>query len=535
MGQRELRNKKMNTNIKSMLSQLLMILLLLPLTLYAQSGDEEELLMPEQAFPAKITAVDGESISLQWNVADKYYLYRSKFRFTEENDNIELGDPETPPGKVKKDEFFGEVEIYRGTVDVKVPYTITGKAPASFTLTAISQGCADLGVCYPPHKQNLEIKLPIAQASTISVPNPIAALSNLGKSLGITQSSDDEFLEPDQAFQLVVTTNENNEIKLDFTAADKYYLYRDKIKANVVDHPENIKLGALELPKGKVKQDEYFGDVSVFYGRVVGNVPVTNTNKEPRPFKLQVQYQGCADAGLCYPPIKKTFELTALPTAAAATVETGKPSAENTSVSAPVEASQSAPAVSAPPATSADEPVTEQDQLAAFLLENPLWLSALLFFGLGLLRVIAFLEDFLEYAARTVRVTHVDVGTRQVELGADLIGTVEQAFTGILFVLACGEVVQVELQAVREFSEIFLAGLVIDIQRLPATGGFGTGFVQSGQVHVKVNTRVGGAGGGAGLVERIIRHHLGAHERDLLPLRIILVDQVTERLGMGVE
>ena len=375
----------MNTNIKTRFSQLLLILLLLPFNLHAQSGDEEELLMPEQAFPAKVTNVDADSISLQWNVADKYYLYRSKFRFLEENDSIQLGEAVTPPGKVKQDEFFGEVEIYRGTVDVKLPYTVTGTVPSSFTLTAISQGCADLGVCYPPHKQNLEIKLPIAQASTIAIPNPIAALSNLGKSLGINQSSDDEFLEPDQAFQLVVTSNDNNEIKLDFTAADEYYLYRDKIQVSLVDHPENIKLGTLELPKGKVKHDEYFGDVSVFYGRVVGNVAVTNTNKEPRPFKLLVQYQGCADAGLCYPPIKKTFELNALPTAAAASAEPSKPASSEPASSTPAPASQAATPATAGPATSVDEPVSEQDQLAAFLLENPLWLSALLFFGLGLL------------------------------------------------------------------------------------------------------------------------------------------------------
>ncbi len=374
----------MKLNIKNFSVLLILASLLLPFGLFAQAQDEEELLMPEQAFPAKVINVDADAITLQWQIADKYYLYRSKFRFLEENDSIELGEPELPPGKIKKDEFFGEVETYRGTVDVRLPYTASGNVPASFTLTAISQGCADLGVCYPPHKQNLEIELPIAQASTISIPNPIAALSNLGKSLGIKSGADDEFLEPDQAFQLLVTNNQENQIKLDFTTADKYYLYRDKIQVSLVDHPENIKLGALELPKGKVKHDEYFGEVSVFYGRVVGNVPVTNTNKEPRPFKLLVQYQGCADAGLCYPPIKKTFELNALPTAAAATTM-AQPTATKPATADKTQAMQAATAPASTSVTAAEEPVSEQDELAAFLLDNPLWLSALLFFGLGLL------------------------------------------------------------------------------------------------------------------------------------------------------
>lgn len=359
--------------------------LLLPGLAFAQA-DDEELLMPDDAFPVELVSVDDELITLRWSVADKYYLYRSKFRFLEEQEAIELGDPLLPPGKIKNDEFFGEVETYRGQVTVQVPYTVSGNAPSSFTMTAISQGCADLGVCYLPHKQNLEIKLPIAKAATISVPNPIAALSNFGKSLGLGGSNDDDFLDPDQAFQLVPTVGEDGTVRLDFTAAEGYYLYRDKIKASIEGHPENISLGEVVLPKGKLKRDEYFGDVNVYYGNVRVYAPVTNKNDETRSFTLKVQYQGCADAGLCYPPINKTFELSVKPTPvkAVAANEPAEPKIIKPDETAEAKVTEAATTTGAA-APEDGEPLPEQDKLAKFLLENPLWLSALMFFGLGLL------------------------------------------------------------------------------------------------------------------------------------------------------
>ena len=365
---------------------LLIACLLLPGYLFAQFEDEEELLRPEQAFPAEIVSIDDEYISLKWRIADKYYLYRSKFRFMEEQDAIELGEPVLPPGKIKKDEFFGEIETYRGDVTIKLPYTVSPGAPADFTLTAISQGCADLGVCYPPHKQNLQVKIPLASASTLTIPNPLAVLSSLGKSLGLGGSSDDDFLEPDQAFQLVATSGEDGMVRLDFTAAEDYYLYRDKIKIAIADHPENIKLGKVEMPLGKVKHDEYFGDVSVYYNSARVVVPVINTNNETRPFKLLVEYQGCADAGLCYPPAKKSFDLNAIPTAAAAPKPKPKPvQTAATKIDQPVATQTKNIAPSGGnQAVEGQEEIAEQDKLAKVLLEQPLWFSAAVFFLIGI-------------------------------------------------------------------------------------------------------------------------------------------------------
>jgi thiol:disulfide interchange protein DsbD len=68
-----------------------------------------------------------------------------------------------PPGKVKDDEFFGRVETYRNQLVVKLP--LDAAAPSrSVTVSAESQGCADIGVCYPPQLQKVTLTLPGAGA-----------------------------------------------------------------------------------------------------------------------------------------------------------------------------------------------------------------------------------------------------------------------------------------------------------------------------------------------------------------------------------
>ena len=302
----------MNRIYKILLRGLLGISLLLPG--YALATDEEELLTPEQAFPAEIVAVDDKTISIRWHVADKYYLYRTKFRFMQEQQGIELGEPVFPPGKIKQDEFFGEIETYRGDVTVALPYSTSANAPSNFKLTTISQGCADLGVCYPPHKQSLQVQLPTATASPI--PDPLAVLSKLSQSFGLGSAAEDNFLEVEQAFQLEVSNKQGGQIKLDFTAAEGYYLYQNKIKIAIAGQPANPSLGEPVFPEGTLKHDEYFGDVSVYYEGAIINVPLINKDKQAQPLQLLVQYQGCADAGLCYPPVNQSFALSAPPTSA---------------------------------------------------------------------------------------------------------------------------------------------------------------------------------------------------------------------------
>ncbi|HHC72338.1 MAG TPA: hypothetical protein ENK54_05510, partial [Thiotrichales bacterium] len=116
---------------------------------------EEPLLKPDQAFGISSRTEDS-NIVVRWEIADGYYLYRSKFRFDTNDPRVTLGIPDLPPGEIKKDPFFGEIEIYRNSVEVTIPVHYNGnERPELIELNVRSQGCADIGICFPPHTQTL--------------------------------------------------------------------------------------------------------------------------------------------------------------------------------------------------------------------------------------------------------------------------------------------------------------------------------------------------------------------------------------------
>ncbi|MBI2295323.1 MAG: protein-disulfide reductase DsbD [Betaproteobacteria bacterium] len=122
-------------------------------------GAEPDLLEPEKAFQFAARLKDARSIEVGYRIAPGYYLYRDKFRFSVAPEGVKLGVPQLPPGKIRRDEFFGESETYRGAVRIVVPFELDGATVAALTLTAISQGCADVGVCYTPQEQKAELRL----------------------------------------------------------------------------------------------------------------------------------------------------------------------------------------------------------------------------------------------------------------------------------------------------------------------------------------------------------------------------------------
>jgi thiol:disulfide interchange protein DsbD len=128
-----------------------------PVLAQAFAPPEPKLLPPEQAFRLSARALDPSTIEARFDVADGYYLYRDKLRFSVTPMSAE--PVALPPGKPKHDEFFGDVEIYRGAVAVRVP--LASAAPGrTLTLSAESQGCADAGVCYPPTREQVQLTLP---------------------------------------------------------------------------------------------------------------------------------------------------------------------------------------------------------------------------------------------------------------------------------------------------------------------------------------------------------------------------------------
>jgi thiol:disulfide interchange protein DsbD len=122
-------------------------------------------------------------------------------------------------------------------------------------------------------------------------------------------------------------------------------------------------LGDAEIPQGKVKNDEYFGEVQVYYHEVSARVPVTRTGSGTGVFEATVTYQGCADRGLCYPPQTKHVSFPA---------ESVAP------------AKGALPTAAATPADGAPAEKTEEQRLATLLTRGNLFFALGTFFILGI-------------------------------------------------------------------------------------------------------------------------------------------------------
>ncbi len=131
---------------------------------------EDELLPADQAFKFFATVKDAQTISVRWEIADGYYLYRSKLKLASDNAAIKIGPLELPKGEPYHDESFGQVRIYHQTIELDVPLIRQKAEPLSFNLLASFQGCADRGVCYPPMKKSLPLTLPAMTATGPSTP-----------------------------------------------------------------------------------------------------------------------------------------------------------------------------------------------------------------------------------------------------------------------------------------------------------------------------------------------------------------------------
>ena len=117
----------------------------------------------------------------------------------------------------------------------------------------------------------------------------------------------EDFLDPMVAFKPSARALDGQTIEVTYEIAKGYYLYRDKFKFAV--EGEAAMLGAAQIPKGKEKDDENFGNVEVYYKTVAIRLPVERNASGPLPLKLNVSSQGCADAGVCYPPQSQPLTL----------------------------------------------------------------------------------------------------------------------------------------------------------------------------------------------------------------------------------
>ncbi len=110
----------------------------------------------------------------------------------------------------------------------------------------------------------------------------------------------EEFLDPAVAFKPSVRALDGQTIEVSYQIAKDYYLYRDKFRFRV--DGEAVTLGEPVYPKGKEKNDDNFGKVEVYYKSVAIRIPIERMVSGPLSLKLATVSQGCADAGVCYPP-----------------------------------------------------------------------------------------------------------------------------------------------------------------------------------------------------------------------------------------
>ena len=130
-----------------------LVLVLLCQVAYGKVVDASKLLPPEQAFVPQVQ-VSAEGINVQFQIADGYYLYQSKIEAATDPEQL-LAQPKFSQGEIKEDEFFGKQTVYYRAAQVVWAYR-TGSD--RYKLTLSYQGCADVGVCYPPSETTFEIQ-----------------------------------------------------------------------------------------------------------------------------------------------------------------------------------------------------------------------------------------------------------------------------------------------------------------------------------------------------------------------------------------
>lgn len=184
---------------------------------------------------------------------------------------------------------------------------------------------------------------------------PVSAQQTAAPSVLSALNQDNQFLPVEQAFAFDFRQN-GNELELSWTIAEGYYLYKEKIKLAGVavsfSHPT--------MPAGEAHEDEYFGKTEVYRNSLSIKVPLADI--DAKDAVLKVRFQGCADAGLCYPPVTQQIPLIA--------AKAGKTDAVNPE--APANAKTGTPAVSS------------QLELASRLGNDRGLLTLGLFFMLGL-------------------------------------------------------------------------------------------------------------------------------------------------------
>lgn len=147
-------------------------------------------------------------------------------------------------------------------------------------------------------------------AGTAGASDGGGVFSSLGQKLGLFKQQQPAFLEPDRAFAFTSEMRDDGTVVLRWQIADGYYLYRDRFSFRLQDGTL-LSLGEPVLPVAdEIKDDEFFGRMAIYHRSVEIELPVERDGAAGVPVSMRIEatYQGCAEAGFCYPPMNKTVE-----------------------------------------------------------------------------------------------------------------------------------------------------------------------------------------------------------------------------------
>ena len=293
------------TPIRTLPALLLLFLASLLAPAASAAITQDDLLPVDEAFVLTATAPARDRIEIRWKITDGYYLYRHRTG-VEADAGFAAQPLQLPKGKAYRDEFFGDVETYRGELVATLPGR-PASGTDSVSLKIKYQGCADAGICYPPQTRTLKVALPPA-AGDAFVPLGGGALA--GNLLGQTpQAGMDALpLPEEQAFAFEAIAFNGNELLLRFTPARGYYVYRDRTSM-ALEGAQGVSLQAPRWPKGKAHRDEHFGDVTVYFDQAEVPVPLKRDRADAVTATLRVTFQGCQTDGICYPPMTRRVKL----------------------------------------------------------------------------------------------------------------------------------------------------------------------------------------------------------------------------------
>lgn len=336
-------------------------------------GKSEPLLSPDVAFQGSLAKASGDkALTLKFEIAEGYYLYRDRFRVETTDSFVELAEPEWPTADIYSDAYFGESAIYRGSMAARIPILSASSSSSTFNVTY--QGCADIGVCFPPTTKAFTASDLTESASLLNqlrslsgneatvaqstLSQGVVAQSNAVQLSGSALFTNDqpELLSPSEAYRPYIQTTAQG-LTASWDIEPGYYLYRDKLTYQLIaDDGSTPSVTETVNAQGEWYEDEFFGKTRIL--RLSADDQLLLAKGSKGSGTLTLNYQGCADIGVCFPP---------------------------ESLSVPVRWDATSEAVVAATATPPTLELSEQDQLASQLANSSLWFNAAAFFVFGLL------------------------------------------------------------------------------------------------------------------------------------------------------